>query len=723
MYKSIPFKKLNFFFLFLFKSIFLFTQTDQLPTISAEGRQAFCKGSPINIVTDFTITDPDDTTIPIFFIQISSGYQFSFDRLELSGNHPKILSSWNANEGKLTLSSIVNGDEILLTDLENAVKDVVFTTSSNNISEEKKFSLTIDEANYLPSTDHFYEFIPAQSITWSDAKLAAEGLTYYGRSGYLATLTSQEEADFAGKQASGAGWIGGSDEESEGIWKWVTGPEANTPNAVFWNGQVNGASLNFAFWNNNEPNNSGDEDYAHITDPSIGIRGAWNDLPNDGGTGLYIAKGYVVEYGKPGDPLLSIVANTSIYIPNIISTSDSTICLTGSTTISASPSEGEILWFDSSSGGSSIAIGNSFTTPILTTTTTYFATVSINGCNTLDRVPVTVNVISKPIITNTTNDLICSGTANLAASSSAGQIYWYDSPTNITPIFIGENFQTPILNSTTSYFVEANNNNCISSLRTEIIAEVDNTIPIFEVLNNNEVLCADIGFVELEVINFQDNYRYVWMKDGIPFTESSALISVNSSGSYSVKAISESGCESLEQAITINDSEKATITKDDLIISDDSENNYIRITNPNLGIGEYQFAIDDEFGTYKNEGFFENLSTGMHTLYIKDIKGCGTEKYIFSVLAYAKFFTPNQDGTNDLWKISGYDKTFYTTSDILIYNRFGNLIYQFNENSEGWDGNYQGKKLPQNSYWFKATLTDINGLTTEKIGSFSLIRK
>lgn len=723
MYKSIPFKKLNFFFLFLFKSIFLFTQTDQLPTISAEGRQAFCKGSPINIVTDFTITDPDDTTIPIFFIQISSGYQFSFDRLELSGNHPKILSSWNANEGKLTLSSIVNGDEILLTDLENAVKDVVFTTSSNNISEEKKFSLTIDEANYLPSTDHFYEFIPAQSITWSDAKLAAEGLTYYGRSGYLATLTSQEEADFAGKQASGAGWIGGSDEESEGIWKWVTGPEANTPNAVFWNGQVNGASLNFAFWNNNEPNNSGDEDYAHITDPSIGIRGAWNDLPNDGGTGLYIAKGYVVEYGKPGDPLLSIVANTSIYIPNIISTSDSTICLTGSTTISASPSEGEILWFDSSSGGSTIAIGNSFTTPILTTTTTYFATVSINGCNTLDRVPVTVNVISKPIITNTTNDLICSGTANLAASSSAGQIYWYDSPTSITPIFIGENFQTPILNSTTSYFVEANNNNCISSLRTEIIAEVDNTIPIFEVLNNNEVLCADIGFVELEVINFQDNYRYVWMKDGIPFTESSALISVNSSGSYSVKAISESGCESLEQAITINDSEKATITKDDLIISDDSENNYIRITNPNLGIGEYQFAIDDEFGSYKNEGFFENLSTGMHTLYIKDIKGCGTEKYIFSVLAYAKFFTPNQDGTNDLWKISGYDKTFYTTSDILIYNRFGNLIYQFNENSEGWDGNYQGKKLPQNSYWFKATLTDINGLTTEKIGSFSLIRK
>ena len=90
----------------------------------------------------------------------------------------------------------------------------------------------------------------------------------------MATLTSQEESDFAGKQASGAGWIGGSDEETEGEWKWVTGPEAGT---VFWNGEVNGSTSNFAFWNNNEPNNLGVEDYAHITDPTIGMPGAWND--------------------------------------------------------------------------------------------------------------------------------------------------------------------------------------------------------------------------------------------------------------------------------------------------------------------------------------------------------------------------------------------------------------------------------------------------------------
>ena len=109
-----------------------FYAQDSAPSITAEGRQAFCLGSPIPIVTDFTITDSDDTTIASFFIQISSGYQVNFDRLELSGNHPNINTQWSSSAGKLTLVSAISGSEILLTDLENAVKDVVFSESMYN---------------------------------------------------------------------------------------------------------------------------------------------------------------------------------------------------------------------------------------------------------------------------------------------------------------------------------------------------------------------------------------------------------------------------------------------------------------------------------------------------------------------------------------------------------------------------------------------------------------
>jgi gliding motility-associated-like protein len=71
----------------------------------------------------------------------------------------------------------------------------------------------------------------------------------------------------------------------------------------------------------------------------------------------------------------------------------------------------------------------------------------------------------------------------------------------------------------------------------------------------------------------------------------------------------------------------------------------------------------------------------------------------------------------------GYDNSFYSYSEILVYNRFGNLIYKFDANSEGWNGNYEGKKSPSNDYWFEATLIDLNGISIKKTGNFSLIRK
>ncbi|MDP5104710.1 MAG: hypothetical protein NWQ31_00905, partial [Polaribacter sp.] len=208
MAKTLQLKNKIIVFLLLILPTFLYSQSP--PSITADGRQAFCTGNAIKIVTDFTITDIDDTTIDVFFIQISIGYQAGFDKLEISGNHPNINSSWSSSEGKLTLTSSLSGSEMLFSDLENAVKNIVFTTSATNIESEKTFSLSVTDKNYLPATDHFYEFVSAIGITWTAAKVAAETRMYSGRQGYLATLTSKEEADFAGKQASGAGWIGGS---------------------------------------------------------------------------------------------------------------------------------------------------------------------------------------------------------------------------------------------------------------------------------------------------------------------------------------------------------------------------------------------------------------------------------------------------------------------------------------------------------------------------------
>ena len=177
------------------------------------------------------------------------------------------------------------------------------------ISETGKFFNTLNE--------HYYEYISG-SITWDAAKTAAEAKTLYGLKGYLVTITSVEENALITSMAGGNGWIGASDSASEGIWKWVTGPEAGIQ---FWTGDTGagtssttkyGSAYNsgYANWQSGEPNNSdssrGGEDVAHF----YSNNGEWNDYASANTNSI---TGYIVEYGGlSGDNLQT--ANLTITI-------------------------------------------------------------------------------------------------------------------------------------------------------------------------------------------------------------------------------------------------------------------------------------------------------------------------------------------------------------------------------------------------------------------------
>jgi gliding motility-associated-like protein len=369
------------------------------PIITASGDQSYCPGTSLKIVTDVTITDADDTSTDAIYIQISTGYINGQDLLTLTGLHPLIITTWNSIAGKLKLSSPINGAQVSYTDFIAAIKDVEFSNSSTSPSGTRDFSISIGQANYLPRNGHYYEFVPNIGISWTDAKNVAKDRDYYGLQGYLTTVTAADEAQLAGAQALGAGWIGGTDAENEGVWKWVTGPEGlanGGTGTIFWNGQVNGTSPNFAFWNDNEPNQfeGAQENYTHVTAPGVGNTGSWNDLTNTGDpSGPYQPKGYIVEYGgMPGDPILNISASTTITMSQITTTNPSPICASATAVLQASTTTGTINWYNELTGGTYLGTGNSFTTPPLFTTTTYYVD---NGCS--PRTAITVTVESLPI--------------------------------------------------------------------------------------------------------------------------------------------------------------------------------------------------------------------------------------------------------------------------------------------------------------------------------------
>ena len=442
------------------------------PAINAVGDQYYCPLTQIPIVTSFDIVDPDDTEIESFNIQISTGYVNGVDRLSLTGSHPNIIASWNASTGKLRLTG-VGGAEMLYTDLIAAVRDIVYESLFPTTSGDKFFSFTIGDANYLPSTGHYYEYVASSGISWSAARTAAANRTYFGLQGYLATILSPEEAQLSGEQAGGVGWLGGSDEETEGIWKWVTGPEAGT---IFWNGGTNGTTPNYANWNNNEPNNLGNEDYIHVTF-GVGRPGSWNDLPNIGGVNDYFPQGYIVEYGgMTGDPIVDISASTKITIPSIIAITGAARCGVGSLTLEAEASIGSVVWYDTPTGGSPLHTGNTFVTPVINNTTTYYAMASYNGCTEGVRRSVVATINQIPTITSTTDATICeNGSAILRATASAGTINWYDALSGGNLVGTGSSFTTPIVTNTTTYYVDATLNGCTTATRTSITITVQKT--------------------------------------------------------------------------------------------------------------------------------------------------------------------------------------------------------------------------------------------------------
>ncbi|MBL4707000.1 MAG: gliding motility-associated C-terminal domain-containing protein, partial [Flavobacteriales bacterium] len=68
-------------------------------------------------------------------------------------------------------------------------------------------------------------------------------------------------------------------------------------------------------------------------------------------------------------------------------------------------------------------------------------------------------------------------------------------------------------------------------------------------------------------------------------------------------------------------------------------------------------------------------------------------------------FTPNGDGTNDVWDIEYLNA--FPNAAVQIYNRWGTLLY---ETSNGyvtpWDGKYEGNKLPIGTYYYIIDLKD-----------------
>lgn len=275
-----------------------------IPKVNATEKYCFDASQPLQLDAFVTIDGLGTDVLDGLQIAISQSYDPVTDLLSYT-EADGITGTFDSANGIMTLSGNADLDSYNL-----ALTRVMFTTiASDNSAGIKTITLSLSNLDYFPDTGHFYKFFAEPNILWTDALTEAASKTLFGLNGYLATITTVGENQFILDRVSGTAWIGASDRTTEGDWRWVTGPEA-VQNGGTGRRLIDG----FTNWEAGEPNNQGDEDYAHMMDWSS-PSGKWNDLRDEGSGGQYAPTGYIVEYGgQAGDPdvFSSITGTTTL---------------------------------------------------------------------------------------------------------------------------------------------------------------------------------------------------------------------------------------------------------------------------------------------------------------------------------------------------------------------------------------------------------------------------
>jgi len=187
-------------------------------------------------------------------------------------------------------------------------------------------------------------------------------------------------------------------------------------------------------------------------------------------------------------------------------------------------------------------------------------------------------------------------------------------------------------------------------------------------------------------------------------------ITVNTPGNYTLTVTDANGCTAAKQFTVVTPDPPVYVSA--AISGQDGNENGLTVVY--TGSGNYEFSVDGV--NFQTSAVFTNLSGGPYEIYIRDGSCFLVGPFPVFLISYPTFFTPNGDGYNETWQID--DMADIPSSEVRIFDRYGKLLYDFRGSDRGWDGEYDGRKLPSTDYWFVLRLD--GGRTVR--GHFSLKR-
>lgn len=258
------------------------------------------------------------------------------------------------------------------------------------------------------------------------------------------------------------------------------------------------------------------------------------------------------------------------------------------------------------------------------------------------------------------------------------------------------------------YFYAFNNGVCIGSGLFNLVVSA---LPPINSETTNLTFCEFDFPVTLNssiAYNIQQNYLYEWSSGQV-----TNEILIYDQQMISVKVIDKiTGCENSKTYVIAK--KTPPIITDVEVNIDSGMITVLSPEDPNL-----TYALDSPYGNFQKENIFLNVESGVHNVFVRN--ECGISQKEVFVLGFPKYFTPNDDGLNDTWKVKGLDTSRYSVSNINIFDRYGKLLKTLDPLEE-WDGVYNGEKMPTSDYWFILSIKDNYENTIMYKGHFSLVR-
>jgi gliding motility-associated-like protein len=454
------------------------------------------------------------------------------------------------------------------------------------------------------------------------------------------------------------------------------------------------------------------------------------------GTTTYWVSSTIGACEGPRSPIV-VTVNTTPVAPTVVTPVN--YCQnTIAASIVASVTTGTgLLWYTTATGGTGSTIAPTLST-LVAGTTSYFVSSKIGNCEG-PRSEIKVVVTGTPVLPTPTPTLVtyCTNVTATPLTATGNNLLWYTTITGGIGSTTAPTPQTVTAGTTLHYVTQSTAIPIACESPRALVTVVVNPRPAVPGVITPIPYCQNFAAPALTATVIGTN-NLLWYTAAAGGTGSASSFTpfTSSVGSTSY-FVSQSalGCEGLRTEIVVNIRPEFTVNAGtDVTIARGDQTQLLGIVtgpaNPvylwTADIAPLSLTDSSKINPIANPIFTTN-----YTLKVTDPTGLCPSKtdivrveVVQSCINVRNAFTPNGDGINDTWMV--YDRDFCLRAgggaNVTIFNRYGSKVYVSTNYTNGFDGTFKGKPLPDGTYYAVIEFTLFDGRKQYKRTDVTIIR-